>query len=43
LFETKPIKEVKPGLGLVMKLEKEKISKSRKTLDERRNFRVLRR
>ncbi|AKJ38015.1 coenzyme F420 hydrogenase subunit beta [Methanosarcina barkeri] len=38
LFETKPIEEVKPGLGLVMKLAKEKIDKNRKTLEERRNF-----
>jgi len=40
LFETKPIEEVKPGLGLVMKLAKEKIDRNRKTLEERRNFGV---
>ncbi|AKB44086.1 Coenzyme F420 hydrogenase subunit beta [Methanosarcina vacuolata Z-761] len=40
MFETKPIEEVKPGLGLVMKLAKEKIDKNRKTLEERRNFGV---
>jgi coenzyme F420 hydrogenase subunit beta len=40
LFEIKPIEEVKPGLGLVMKLAKEKIDKNRKTLEERRNFGV---
>ena len=38
LFEIKPIKEVKPGLGLVMKLAKGKIDKDRKTLEEHRNF-----
>jgi len=40
MFETKPIEEVKPGLGLVMKLAKEKIDKNRRTLEERRNFGV---
>ncbi|PAV10786.1 hypothetical protein ASJ81_12320 [Methanosarcina spelaei] len=39
-FETKPIEEVKLGLGLVMKLEKGEIDKNRKIPDERRNFGV---
>ena len=38
-FETKPIEEVKPGLDLVTKLATEKITKNRKTLEERANVR----
>ena len=40
MFETKPIEDVKPGLELLTKLAKEKIDKSKKTLEERRNFGV---
>lgn len=39
-FKTKPIEEVKLGLGLVMKLEKGEIDKNCKIPDERRNFGV---
>ncbi|MFA7303083.1 MAG: coenzyme F420 hydrogenase subunit beta [Methanoregula sp.] len=37
-FETKPMETVKPGLELVTKLANEKISKNRKTLEERASF-----
>ncbi|WP_440949452.1 coenzyme F420 hydrogenase subunit beta [Methanosphaerula subterraneus] len=39
-FETKPIESVKPGLDLVTKLATEKITKNRKTLEERLSFGV---
>lgn len=39
-FETKPIESVKPGLDLVTKLATEKITKNRKTLEERLTFGV---
>ena len=39
-FETKPIEDVKPGLELVTKLATEKITKNRKTLEERATFGV---
>lgn len=39
-FETKPIDTVKPGLDLVTKLATEKITKNRKTLEERVTFGV---
>ncbi len=39
-FETKPIEQVKPGLELVTKLATEKITKNRKTLEERASFGV---
>jgi coenzyme F420 hydrogenase subunit beta len=39
-FETKPIEEVKPGLELVTKLATEKITKNRKTIEERATFGV---
>ena len=39
-FETKPIEQVKPGLELVTKLANEKISKNKKTLEERATFGV---
>jgi coenzyme F420 hydrogenase subunit beta len=39
-FETKPIEQVKPGLELVTKLATEKITKNRKTLEERATFGV---
>ena len=39
-FETKPIESVKPGLDLVTKLATEKITKNRKTLEERVSFGV---
>ncbi|MGD9938158.1 MAG: Coenzyme F420 hydrogenase/dehydrogenase, beta subunit C-terminal domain, partial [Methanoregulaceae archaeon] len=39
-FETKPIEEVKPGLELVTKLATEKITKNRKTIEERASFGV---
>ncbi len=38
-FETKAIEEVKPGLELVTKLATEKITKNRKTIEERRQVR----
>jgi coenzyme F420 hydrogenase subunit beta len=37
-FETQPIEKVKPGLELVTKLANEKISKNKKTLEERATF-----
>jgi coenzyme F420 hydrogenase subunit beta len=40
VFETKPIEEVKPGLELVTKLATEKITKNRKSIEERANFGV---
>jgi coenzyme F420 hydrogenase subunit beta len=40
LFETKPMDQVKPGLDTVKKLATEKITKNRKTLDERATFGV---
>jgi coenzyme F420 hydrogenase subunit beta len=43
MFETKPIEEVKPGIELVIEFAKEKIDKNRKTVEERRNFGVIRR
>jgi coenzyme F420 hydrogenase subunit beta len=39
-FETQPIEKVKPGLELVTKLANEKISKNKKTLEERATFGV---
>lgn len=39
-FETKPIEQVKPGLELVTKLATEKITKNKKTLEERATFGV---
>jgi coenzyme F420 hydrogenase subunit beta len=39
-FETKPMDTVKPGLDLVTKLATEKITKNRKTLEERVSFGV---
>jgi coenzyme F420 hydrogenase subunit beta len=39
-FETKPIEQVKPGLELVSKLANEKISKNKKTVEERATFGV---
>jgi coenzyme F420 hydrogenase subunit beta len=39
-FETKPIEQVKPGLELVTKLANEKISKNKKTVEERATFGV---
>jgi coenzyme F420 hydrogenase subunit beta len=39
-FETKPIEQVKPGLELVTKLATEKITKNKKTLEERASFGV---
>ena len=39
-FETKPMDSVKPGLDLVTKLATEKITKNRKTLEERLTFGV---
>jgi len=39
-FETKPMDTVKPGLDLVTKLATEKITKNRKTLEERVTFGV---
>ena len=39
-FETQPIEKVKPGLELVTKLANEKISKNKKTLEERASFGV---
>ncbi|HZK29710.1 MAG TPA: coenzyme F420 hydrogenase subunit beta [Methanoregula sp.] len=40
VFETQPIDKVKPGLELVSKLANEKISKNKKTLEERATFGV---
>lgn len=40
VFETKPMDQVKPGLDVVKKLATEKITKNRKTLDERATFGV---
>ena len=39
-FETQPIEKVKPGLELVTKLANEKITKNRKTLEDRATFGV---
>jgi len=39
-FETQPMDKVKPGLELVTKLANEKITKNRKTLEERATFGV---
>ena len=39
-FETQPIEKVKPGLELVTKLANEKISKNKKSLEERATFGV---
>jgi coenzyme F420 hydrogenase subunit beta len=39
-FETQPIEKVKPGLEMVTKLANEKISKNKKTLEERATFGV---
>jgi coenzyme F420 hydrogenase subunit beta len=39
-FETQPIDKVKPGLELVSKLANEKITKNKKTLEERATFGV---
>ena len=39
-FETKPMEQVKPGLELVSKLANEKISKNKKTVEERATFGV---
>jgi coenzyme F420 hydrogenase subunit beta len=39
-FETKPMEQVKPGLELVTKLANEKISKNKKTVEERATFGV---
>jgi len=39
-FETQAIEKVKPGLELVTKLANEKISKNKKTLEERATFGV---
>jgi coenzyme F420 hydrogenase subunit beta len=39
-FETQPIEKVKPGLELVTKLANEKITKNKKTLEERATFGV---
>lgn len=40
MFETKPMEQVKPGLDTVKKLATDKITKNRKTLDERATFGV---
>jgi coenzyme F420 hydrogenase subunit beta len=40
VFETQPIDKVKPGLELVSKLANEKISKNKKTVEERATFGV---
>lgn len=39
-FETQPIEKVKPGLEMVTKLANEKITKNKKTLEERATFGV---
>lgn len=39
-FETQPIEKVKPGLELLTKLTIEKITKNKKTLEERKTFGV---
>ncbi len=40
LFETQPMEQVKPGLDTVKKLATDKITKNRKTLDDRATFGV---
>ncbi|ADP77830.1 coenzyme F420-reducing hydrogenase, beta subunit [Methanothermus fervidus DSM 2088] len=38
MFETKPIEEVKPGLGLLKKLAKQKKERAEKTIEERKKL-----